>query len=80
MMPGTSGLMMMNRLREQNDWGKKVPVIFFSNVGTANPEEKALLDTINPIGYLPKGETSLETIIQKIKDVFVTAKPADTAR
>jgi DNA-binding response OmpR family regulator len=70
MMPNTNGIDMMNRIRSQSDWGKNVPVLFFSNVSTSNNEEKAALDVIKPIGYLSKSEISLETIIQMIKSVF----------
>jgi len=75
MMPNTNGLVMMNMIRQQPGWGKNVPVFFFSNIGTANEEEKAMLEDIKPRGYLSKSETSLAEIVEKIRAVF--NEPAD---
>lgn len=69
-MPGMSGYDMLRRLRNTNNWGATVPVIFFSNVEPKTDEEHAALESVNPVHYLMKSETSLETLVQVIRKLL----------
>lgn len=68
-MPKMNGMVMLKRLR-QDGWGKNAKVIVLTNV---NPETDGTLSLIldfKPAFYLIKTETSLENIVQKVKEVL----------
>lgn len=69
-MPKMSGFSMLKRLREHDDWGARVPVIFFSNVEPKGRDEEDDLASIAPTAYLIKGDTDLIKIIAKVKEVL----------
>ena len=70
LMPVMDGLTMMNKLREENEWGKKVPIIILSNL---SPDEEKMMHTINtalPAYYLVKSNWSLDEVVNKIRDTL----------
>jgi DNA-binding response OmpR family regulator len=68
-MPEMGGYQMLKTLREKNNWGAGVPVIFFTNVGlTADAE--ADIDAINPAHYLIKSDTSMDMLVAKIRELL----------
>lgn len=69
-MPNMSGFAMLKRLRDQDAWGEKVPVIFFSNVEPGSRSEKEDLDAIQPTAYLIKSDTDLTEVVAKIREVL----------
>jgi CheY-like chemotaxis protein len=69
-MPNMSGFAMLSRLRQHDEWGEKVPVIFFSNVEPGSRDEKADLEAIQPTAYLMKSDTSLNDIVAKIRETL----------
>lgn len=76
LMPTMDGLTMLKNLRDDT-WGKTVPVIILTNV---NPESNDTLQAIvthQPAYYFVKSEIKLESIVEKIEEVLVSAKPAN---
>lgn len=69
-MPNMSGFAMLKRLREYDNWGGSVPVIFFSNVEPASRDEREDLESIQPTDYLIKSDTDLGDIVKRIKEVL----------
>lgn len=70
-MPDMGGYQMLKTLREKNNWGAGVPVIFFTNVQlTADAE--ADIGEINPAHYLVKSDTSLDMLVAKIRELLKT--------
>jgi CheY-like chemotaxis protein len=68
-MPEMSGYQMLRKLREKNNWGANVPVIFFTNVEMTDDAEADVAET-NPAHYLVKSETSLEMLVTKIRELL----------
>jgi len=68
LMPIMDGLTMMQKLRNQDVWGKKVPIILLTNL---SPDEDRIMRRITadePAYYLVKTEWKLSDVIDKIKE------------
>jgi DNA-binding response OmpR family regulator len=69
-MPGMTGYEMLTRLREKGRWGEFVPVIFLSNVEPNSKEERRDIEATGAAYYLIKGETSMDEIVAKVREVL----------
>lgn len=69
-MPEMTGLDVLKRIRKENEWGKAVPVIILTNL---NPSERLMreLGEQKPTALLIKGETKLEEVIRKVKEITI---------
>jgi DNA-binding response OmpR family regulator len=68
LMPIMDGLTMMQKLRTQDAWGKKVPIILLTNL---SPDEDRIMKRVTedePAYYLVKTEWKLSDVIDKIKE------------
>jgi CheY-like chemotaxis protein len=70
-MPNMDGLTMINRLRE-TEWGKQIPVIILTNYDSQLGELSRMVSE-SPTYYLVKIDSSLEKIVNKIKEITNTA-------
>lgn len=68
LLPKMDGLTMMQKLREANDWGKKVPIILLTNL-SANDERinKAITEN-EPAYYLVKSDYTMNDLVGKIRE------------
>lgn len=66
-MPQMSGYSMLRQIRAENNWGAKVPVIFFSNIPVSGHEEETDIADAGVAYYLMKSDTSLVDLIAKIR-------------
>ena len=67
LMPVMDGLTMLQNLRKANDYGKKVPVIFVTNLSASDEEIiKKVADT-EPIYYFVKIDMKMDDLISTIK-------------
>ena len=68
LMPAMDGLSMMKKLREANEWGKKVPIIFLTNLSADDDKiNKAVADN-EPAYYLVKANYTIEDLVEKIRE------------
>lgn len=70
LMPKMDGMTMLKKLRQENDWGKNVPVIVLTNL---NPDSKEINQAIaedEPAYYLVKSDISLGELLEKVKEVL----------
>jgi len=68
LMPQMDGLTMMQKLRTQDTWGKKVPIILLTNL---SPNEERIMKRIvedEPAYYLVKTDWNINNIIDKIRE------------
>lgn len=68
LMPRMDGLTMMQELRNQDEWGKKVPIILLTNL---SPDEDRIMKIIaenEPTYYLLKVDWKIGDVIEKIKE------------
>ena len=68
-MPELGGYQMLTQLRAHNNWGANVPVIFLTNVQMTDDAEIDVMEA-KPAHYLIKSDTSLSTLIGKIKELL----------
>ena len=63
-MPTMDGFEMLDKLREE-EWGKKIPIIFLTNLDDEESVSKVMKD--KGYEYLVKTEWKIEDIVAKIK-------------
>ena len=66
-MPKIDGITMMKRLREENEWGKKVPIILLTNFGKDDDKIIQAVSENEPAYYLVKSDYSMKELIEKIR-------------
>ena len=67
-MPKMDGMTMLKKLRQENEWGKSVPVILLTNL---SPDEEKINKSITedePAYYLIKTNWSLNDVVQKVRE------------
>ncbi len=69
-MPNMNGFEMLKKLRAQGGWGAKVKVIFLTNLEMSSDDESADIEALNPAHYLVKGNTSLDELTSKVREVL----------
>lgn len=70
MLPKKDGLALLKQVREQGEWGSRVPVILITNL---NPDTDDILKATmayNPAFYLVKAELSLTEIVNRVRSVL----------
>ena len=70
LMPVMDGSTMMTKLREENLWGKNVPIILLTNLSTAEIKVVKAVVEATPSYYLVKSNWSMADVIQKVKDTL----------
>lgn len=71
-MPKMDGMTMMQKLRA-DAWGKDAPIIILTNYD-ANDQNVLRIITDHPSYYLLKTDTSIDEIIEKIREVLESKK------
>jgi len=67
-MPKMDGLTLLQKLRESGDWGKNVPVILLTNLGS---DEKTIVKSVErdlPAYYLVKANWRLSDVVAKVRE------------
>jgi DNA-binding response OmpR family regulator len=65
-MPKMDGMTMMKKLRKENEWGKKVPIILLTNLSA---DDKIMAGVVEgePSYYLVKADWKIDDVVQKVK-------------
>jgi two-component system alkaline phosphatase synthesis response regulator PhoP len=76
LMPIMDGLTMMDKLRKENVYGKRVPIVLLSNL---SPQEEKIMKCITntnsePTYYFVKSDWDLADVLEKIKEILKTNK------
>ena len=66
-MPKMDGMTMLKKLREENAWGKKVPVILLTNQNADDRVNNEILEN-EPSYYLVKANWTLNDVVGKAKE------------
>lgn len=66
-MPGLDGMEVMKRLRQANDWGKKVPIILLTSL-EANEKIMHGIVEDEPAYYVIKENFSLSDVVEKVHE------------
>lgn len=68
-MPDMDGMQVMRRLREDGEWGKKVPIVIFTNFD-ANDERIKRIAEDKPAYYLLKANYGPTALALKLKEII----------
>jgi DNA-binding response OmpR family regulator len=71
-MPNMNGYEMLKKLRAQGGWGSTVKVIFLTNIELSHDDESADIEALEPANYLVKGNTSLDELTAKVREVLAS--------
>lgn len=69
-MPKMNGLVMMQKVRESGDWGKKVPIILLTNL---SPDDESVINDVvlyEPAYYLVKVDFLPADVVNKVKEIL----------
>ena len=67
-MPKMDGMTMLRKLRNENEWGKSIPVIILTNLTSADEARNRDITELEPSYYLVKADWKLEDVVSKIKE------------
>src|SRR3989338_6361272 len=67
-MPKIDGMTMLRKLRNENEWGKSIPVIILTNLTSADEARNRDITELEPSYYLVKADWKLEDVVSKIKE------------
>lgn len=69
-MSGMDGLTMLKKLREKDEWGKHVPVVFLTNLSPDNDKIIARISEDEPAFYLVKSDFLLSDVVGKVREAL----------
>lgn len=67
LMPRMDGLTMLGKLRQENQWGKRVPVVILTNVEPDNSVIQSITQH-KPAYYLVKSDYPTQEIVNKVRN------------
>ncbi len=68
LLPKMDGLAVLNKVRNENDYGKKVPVILLTNLSPDREEINKAITENTPAYYLVKTNWNMEDVVAKVKE------------
>lgn len=68
LMPEVDGMTMLKKLRDENSWGKHVPVIFLTNISPDNENINERITEDEPAYYLMKANLTIDDVVDKVKE------------
>ncbi len=66
-MPVMDGMTMLKKLRQENDWGKNVPVTLLTNLNPYNGKVDKVITGEEPAYYLVKSNWTINEVVEKVK-------------
>lgn len=68
MMPKMDGMTVLKKLRNESDWGKKVPVIILTNLTPYEEQRMRDIQQTEPVFYVTKSNISLNDLAEKVRE------------
>ncbi len=69
LMPVMDGMAFFDKLRQENEWGKQVPVVVLTNVEMSNDIVEIIAKN-KPAYYLVKSDHDMQSIVDKVDSCF----------
>lgn len=70
LMPVMDGSTMLTKLRQENAWGKAVPVMMLTNLSTAEIETIKAVIEAEPVYYLVKTNWSMADVMDRVRETL----------
>lgn len=67
-MPKMDGMTVMKKLRQENEWGKKVPIILLTNLSSDDDKTMNRIKEDSPAYYLVKANLKIGDLVEKVKE------------
>lgn len=67
-MPKMDGLTMMKKLRQADEWGKRVPIILLTNLNADDDKINRAITENEPAYYLVKSDWKIDDLVEKIRE------------
>jgi DNA-binding response OmpR family regulator len=71
-MPVMDGMTMLKKLRDSGDWGKHIPVIVLTNVGSDNNKMINDVTVLEPSYYFVKSDWNIDGLADKVKELLTS--------
>lgn len=71
MMPKENGFSVLKKLRDDEPYGKQVPIIMLTNMSVDDPLVAEAIDRYEPTFYLVKVDNSLSHIVDKVHEALM---------
>lgn len=68
-MPVMDGMTMMQKLREENEWGKNVSIILLTNLSATDEIISGIVED-EPAYYLVKSDWKIEDVVKKVRETL----------
>lgn len=68
LLPVMDGMTMFKKLRNENEWGKKVPVILLTNLSADDEGINRAIAENEPAYYLVKTDWNLNDVVEKVRE------------
>lgn len=75
LLPKVDGLAVLKKLRQENEYGKKVPVILLTNLSPDREEINKVIAENDPAYYLVKTNWNIEDVVDKVKERLSRESP-----
>jgi DNA-binding response OmpR family regulator len=69
-MPKMDGVTMLKKLRAENEWSKKVPVLLLTNLGADDERIMKQINGDSAACYLVKSNWSMTDLVEKVKETL----------
>lgn len=69
LMPKVSGMEMLKKVRQYNEWGRRVPIIMFTNLSADEKIMKGIVED-EPSYYFVKSDWKIPNVIEKIREML----------
>ncbi len=69
LMPKMDGMEMMKKLRQSNNWGRKVPIILLTNLSADDKIMRGIVEN-EPSYYLVKSDWKIPDVVQKVREML----------
>lgn len=67
LLPVMDGWTMLQKLRAENTWGKKVPVIILTNLSSDDDAQIANIVKLEPSYFLIKADWKIDDLVEKVR-------------
>jgi two-component system phosphate regulon response regulator PhoB len=69
LMPKVGGMEMLKRVREYNEWGRKVPIIMLTNLSADERIMKGIVED-QPSYYFVKSDWKIPDVVEKVRELL----------
>lgn len=70
LMPVMDGFTMLQKLRQEGDYGKKVPVVMLTNLSATSEDIIKKVAETEPVQYIVKASFPIDQVVKKVREAL----------